>query len=401
MSLLSTHPRPRRKRVRGALLAAVLLGLVAQWPIRFDVTEDRRHSLSQATEAMLEDIAASEDEVLVRCYLEGDFPARYQRLAEEIRSKLRTFARKSGNQVRWQFVDVTASGDDKTIGETERALYDQGLRFTRIATRENGVTAFQNVWPCAIATVGGVDYPVQFRGPKTWTRTKSWSRTPSTRWNSTSARPSVLGLRDRRPSVGMLQGHGCWLLSRTADFTTTLSGDGRCRVCPLDGAVDACVRKSKAGLDRQPKFDVLIVAGPDLDLDRDDKLLDQYLMNGATCSGSSTLTDRDSLREAKQTPGHHLGNRPLRPAVPPRRPAQPRHGPRCPVRPDCPERRADGQSIEHADVQLYFAPVVLPWSEAHPICANLDPVHFDFTSSLDPVNALDGRESRSLPESSV
>ena len=49
----------------------------------------------------------------------------------------------------------------------------------------------------------------------------------------------------------------------------------------------------------------------------------------------------------------------------------------------------------------YFAPVVLAGPDAHPICANLDPVHFDFTSSLDPVNALDGRESRVLLESSV
>ena len=57
MTLLRYIQGPDGKGWRGALLAAVLLGLVAQWPIRFDVTEDRRHSLSQATEAMLEDIA--------------------------------------------------------------------------------------------------------------------------------------------------------------------------------------------------------------------------------------------------------------------------------------------------------------------------------------------------------
>ena len=45
--------------------------------------------------------------------------------------------------------------------------------------------------------------------------------------------------------------------------------------------------------------------------------------------------------------------------------------------------------------------MVLAGPEAHPICANLDPVHFDFVSSIDPVNQIDGRESKVLLESSA
>ena len=100
----------------------------------------------------------------------GDFPARYRRLADEIQSKLRTFARKSDGKIRWQFIDV-ASGDEKTIGDTELALYEQGLRFTRIAHREAGVTAFQNIWPCAMVTVQGVDYQSNSSVQRTWTPT--------------------------------------------------------------------------------------------------------------------------------------------------------------------------------------------------------------------------------------
>ena len=71
---------------RGALLAAGILGILAQWPLRVDVTEDRRHSLSDATESLLSELSEGEEEILVRCYLEGDFPARYRRLADEIQS---------------------------------------------------------------------------------------------------------------------------------------------------------------------------------------------------------------------------------------------------------------------------------------------------------------------------
>ena len=404
MTLLRHIQSPDGKGWRGALLATVLLGLVAQWPIRFDVTEDRRHSLSQATEAMLEDIASSDDEVLIRCYLEGDSPARYQRLAEEIRSKLRTFARKSGNQVRWQFVDVAASGDDKTIGETERALYEQGLRFTRIATRENGVTAFQNVWPCAIATVGGVDYPVQFLRSENMDPDEVMVQNAINQVEFNLGQAIRLGLRDRRPTVGMLQGHGCWLPVETADFTTTLSETADVVDVQLDGAVDALCEKIEGRPGRQPKFDVLIVAGPDSTFsDRDKLLLDQYLMNGGNLLWliDPLDTDRDSLWEAKQTLAitretglfdllFHHGVRLNRDMV---------------LDAQCaPIVLNAGPMGNQRNMQMfnwYFAPVVLAGPDAHPICANLDPVHFDFTSSLDPVNALDGRESRVLLESSV
>ena len=138
-------------------MALAILAMLGQWPLRLDVTEDQRHSLSSATESMLSALDEGGEEVLVKCYLEGDFPARYRRLEEEVRSKLRTFARKSGVKVRWQFIDVASSGDDKTIGETELALYEQGLRFTRIAHREGGVASFQNIWPCAVVSVKGVE----------------------------------------------------------------------------------------------------------------------------------------------------------------------------------------------------------------------------------------------------
>lgn len=68
---------PHGKGWRGAALALVILGLLAQWPLRLDVTEDQRHSLSSATNDMLSELAGGEDDVLVKCYLEGDFPARY------------------------------------------------------------------------------------------------------------------------------------------------------------------------------------------------------------------------------------------------------------------------------------------------------------------------------------
>lgn len=395
---------PEGRGWRIALLATAILCILAQWPLRIDVTEDRRHSLSEATEAMLDAIDLEDDEVLVRCYLKGEFPARYQRLADEVRSKLRTFARKSGHNLRWQFIDVTASGDDQTIGETETALYEQGLRFTRIASRENGVTAFQNIWPCAVVTVRGVDYPVQFLRSENMDPDEVMVQNAINQVEFNIGQAIRLGLRDRRPVVGILQGHGCWLPVETADFTNSLSETTDVVDVRLDGSVDALCESIEGRVWRQPKYDALVVAGPDSTFsDRDKLLLDQYLMNGGNLLWliDPLATDLDSLRNAQQTLAttretglfdllFHHGARLNRDLV---------------LDAQCaPIVLNAGPMGNQRNMQMfswYFAPVVLAGPEAHPICANLDPVHFDFVSSIDPVNDIAGRKSQVLLESST
>ena len=62
-----------------------------------------------------------------------------------------------------------------------------------------------------------------------------------------------------------------------------------------------------------------------------------------------------------------------------------------------------GPMGDHRNMQMfswYFAPVVLSEPNAHPICANLDPVHFDFAGTIDTVNAMEGRSSTVLLASS-
>lgn len=403
MSALQRLQGQEGKGWRVALLSVAVLAILAQWSIRLDVTEDQRHSLSGATESMLDDLAAGGEEVLVRCYLEGDFPARYRRLADEIQSKLRTFSRKSDGQVRWQFVNVAESGDEKTIGETELALYEQGLRFTRIASREAGVTAFQNIWPCAMVTVRGVDYPVQFLRSENMDPDEVMVQNAINQVEFNLGQAIRLGLRNRRPVVGILQGHGCWLPVETADFTTTLSETADVVDVRLDGAVDALCEKVEGRPRRQPKFDALIVAGPDSTFsDRDKLLLDQYLMNGGRMLWlvDPLATDLDSLRSKEQTLAttretglfdwfFHHGIRLNRNLV---------------LDAQCaPIMLNAGPMGDHRNMQMfnwYFAPVALSTPDAHPICANLDPVHFDFVSSMDLVNVNDRRHSEVLLRSS-
>ena len=394
---------PEGKGWRTAALALAILALLGQWPLRLDVTEDQRHSLSSATESMLSALDEGGEEVLVKCYLEGDFPARYRRLEEEVRSKLRTFARKSGGKVRWQFIDVASSGDDKTIGETELALYEQGLRFTRIAHREGGVASFQNIWPCAVVSVKGVDYPVQFLRSENMDPDEIMVQNAITQVEFNLGQAMRMGLRDRRPVVGILKGHGCFLPVETADFSNALSETVDVVDVTLDGAVDALCETIDGRTWRQPKYDALVIAGPDSTFsDRDKLLLDQYLMNGGNMLWliDPLVTSIDSIRNNQQTLAttretgiydllFHHGVRLNRNMV---------------LDAQCaPIMMGAGPMGDHRNMQMfnwYFSPVVLSTPDAHPICANLDPLIFEFSSTLDLVNVKSNRSSTVLLKSS-
>ena len=168
--------------------------------------------------------------------------------------------------------------------------------------------------------------------------------------------------------------------------------------------MDALCERIEGRPQRQPKYDVLVVPGPDSTFsDRDKLLLDQYLMNGGNLLWliDPLATDLDSIRETNQTLAttretglfdllFHHGVRLNRNMV---------------LDAQCaPIILNAGPMGNQRNMQMfswYFAPVVLAGPDAHPICANLDPVHFDFVSSLDPVNAIAGRASQVLLESST
>jgi len=61
--------------------SAVLILILSQsLRFRFDLTEEGRYSLSQGTESLLEQV---EEPLLIKVYLEGDFPAGFERLRQE------------------------------------------------------------------------------------------------------------------------------------------------------------------------------------------------------------------------------------------------------------------------------------------------------------------------------
>ncbi|MFM1932748.1 MAG: gliding motility-associated transporter substrate-binding protein GldG, partial [Bacteroidota bacterium] len=173
-----------------------------------------------------------------------------------------------------------------------------------------------------------------------------------------------------------------------ADFEYSLKENYDVERLKIDGQVDALTDKLDGFKDRVPKYDLLIVAKPDSVFDNKDKvIIDQYIMNGGAVLWlvDPMLTDLDSLRVHQQTMAltnemglydllFEYGVRMNRNLI------MDYNG--APIVYDTgPKGNQRGMEV----FRWYFAPIVMSGDSAHPISANLDPLHFDFVSSLDPV----------------
>jgi gliding-associated putative ABC transporter substrate-binding component GldG len=105
-------------RLLFVLLGVIALNVLAGFvPFRLDLTEDRRYSLSKATENLLGNL---EEELFVDVYLDGELPAGFQRLQNSIRETLDEFKVHAGNRLTYRFIDPSEISDPKE----RAALYD-------------------------------------------------------------------------------------------------------------------------------------------------------------------------------------------------------------------------------------------------------------------------------------
>lgn len=351
---------------------------------KIDLTEEKRHTLTNSTEQMLDEL---DDKMFVRVYLKGSYPAKWKNLEQSIRERLDEFRDLSDN-VEYEFIDIYESGDKTTIGENEATLVEKGLKFTNIYNedKETGSKQVQNIWPAALISYKEKVLPLQLY--------KSDNPDPSDAVINTSINNLEYEfsskmrelMRREKPSIAFLEGHGELEPIETADWTRTLQETYDVTTIKVNDQVNALTDKLPNSQYRTPKYDLLVIAKPDSLFGQREKLLiDQYIM-----SGGKTLwmidpikTDLDSLSKQQQTLAmtNDIGlydmlfdygvkaNRDLVLDY------------QCDI--IVLDAGRDGNNRNFQPFNWYFAPLTFTNEALHPISANLDPVRFDFVSSLE------------------
>ena len=192
---------------------------------RFDLTAEKRHTLTEGSIVILDELNDHSKDVVVTCYLTGDFPASWKRLEVAIREKLEEFADVSNNRLRFKFIDIYSTDDRRTRGQNEDKLIELGLSFTRIGYESSGGKTFRNVWPSALISCGDKEVPVQFFKSETPQPTDAMIQGSINAIEYELASSLRRVLLDDVPSIVFIEGHGELNEMEIADFANSLAED--------------------------------------------------------------------------------------------------------------------------------------------------------------------------------
>ena len=247
---------------------------------RIDLTAEKRYSLSPAT---LDLLKSFDDIIYVKIYLDGDFPAGFQRLQRETKQMLDEFRAYNG-KIEYEFINPNEGEDPKVVEQVKKQLQFKGLKPYRLQVNEEGGSKSIDIFPGAIMSYGDKEAPVLLLLDQI-------AVTPEAQVNSSiqnlefAFANTIRGLVIRnRPTIGFLQGHGELEPRFVADFARTLNENYdvekfNIRKFKSDSTgQNLSISQQQIRLNR---FDALVVAKPQKPFsDLDKYLLDQYIMNG-------------------------------------------------------------------------------------------------------------------------
>ncbi len=252
--------------------SALIFGLIALNFIagrsffRWDLTEDKRYSISESSKAIVEKL---EEPVYVKVYLHGNFPAELKELERNIRETLDELKAYGGANLKFSFIDPTAIADKDKRGELYKSLAQMGIKPSNFQAREEGKSVERIVFPGAVLTYKNGQMPVVFLSGTSVSGNRDFitQAIEQVEYKLVSAIHTLSSTK--RSRVAFIDGHG------------ELEQD---RLISLISEMGASYEVGFLNLSTIPKIegvDAVIVAKPQRSFTESDKYkLDQFIMNG-------------------------------------------------------------------------------------------------------------------------
>ncbi|GAB3944149.1 gliding motility-associated ABC transporter substrate-binding protein GldG [Spirosoma harenae] len=251
------------------IAALVLVNVLSAFVFfRLDLTQEKRYTLSEATQSLLENLP---DDIHVDVYLTGDLPPGFKRLENAVRETLDGFQAEADKKVTYRFINpddaVTVDEKNKLIDK----LQQRGLLPTNLFANEGGKRTEKLVFPGAIVSYKGKETPVQLlKGNKTSSSEDQLNQSyEGVEFQLASAIRKLIQTEGNRRRVGLLVGHTQVPPSRFADLLASIQENYDLYFLDL----------SKPGPING--LDLLLVTKPDKAFSEDELFkIDQFVVNG-------------------------------------------------------------------------------------------------------------------------
>ena len=370
---------------------------------RFDLTSEKRYTLSPTTKEILGDL---DDYVYFKVYLEGDFPAGFKKLRRETKEMLDEF-RAYTKYIDYEFINPSESADATERNDTYKQLYQAGLNPTDVVVKNSDGSSKQMViWPGALVsyrnnTEIAIDLLENQIGQSSENALNASMQNLEFRLIDAVKKVTRL----QKPSIAFVQGHGELEVQDVYDIVQTFSQNYNVDSVTIGGRIDALIDRTQDE-DRDvkafPRYDAIIIAKPTQPFDERDKfLIDQYIMHGGKVLWlvEPVYATMDSLQSQESTIGMEQDlnlddmlfkygvrlNRDLLLDL------------TCaalPIR--------TGQVAGQAQLEFfrwYYFPLLQAASD-HPMVRHMNAIKADFVSSMDATTSADGIEQIPLLKTS-
>ncbi|MFP4664354.1 MAG: gliding motility-associated ABC transporter substrate-binding protein GldG [Bacteroidales bacterium] len=250
------------------LLIIVLVNVIASlWYQRWDLTEEKRHSLSETSRELLTSL---DDVVYIKVYLDGnELPSGFLRLQRKTREMLNNFRRYSP-EVEYEFINLHEENDREVRREIYKQLYDKGLEPSEL--KEGGQESYrqQLLFPGAIVSYKGKEYPVNFIDNEGGGNIEYQINKAVSRLEQNFVQAFLRLTNPEVKKIAFIEGHGELDEYQTTDIMISLSEFYQIERIAIDGVLGA--------LD---DYEAIVVAKPSERVNEKDKfIIDQYLMHG-------------------------------------------------------------------------------------------------------------------------
>ena len=288
------------------ILIIVLVNIIASFIFtRFDLTAEKRYSLSPATKKLVSDL---NDVVFFKVYLEGDLPAGFRRLSNETKEMLDEF-RAYSNKIQYEFANPSENPNQKERNNAYRLLVEQGLQPTDLRINKKGQSSQLIIFPGAIVSYKGHEVPLQLLMTQLGQdpgRVLNNS-VQSLEYNLASAIQKLV--QSNKPRIAFIEGQGELSQLETLDAQNALSEFYNIDTVTLNHKINSLTVRLKIDLIHDKlvnKYKAIIIAKPSLPFDEKDKfLIDQFIMRGGKVLWllDPVFASQDSLGKYNSTMG--------------------------------------------------------------------------------------------------
>lgn len=343
---------------------------------RFDLTKDKRYTLSETS---LQIVKQVKNPLSIKIYMQGDLPADFRRLQQETRQLLEEFQAYNSNIV-FEFVNPLENKDESM--DVVKSLYQKGLTPINITVDDKGKQSQAMVFPWAIAVYNNkeVNIPLLKNIMGASTTQKVIGSVQHLEYSIADAINKIT--KDKQKKVAIIKGNGEMKEVHIAKMLMQIRESYY--IGPF--TLDSVAKNPTGSLEALKKYDLAIIAKPtETFSDEEKQVLDQFIMNGGKTLWliDQVSADMDSLyNQAGATLAYprdlNLNDMFFK------------YGFR--INPDLikdeqgsPIKLATGEqgsATQYQDFIWKYAPLVSPESK-HPIVKNLGGIKFDFASPID------------------